>query len=436
MKRSELILNNQNRMSRLRKWAYSKQYQEKFGLKEATALAKDFAKDYENSIHYGFFAVPTIAIVTAVGGVVSGAVAAGAFVAAPLLAVKAADDLGRLELDKMAARAMLRLSDKAQTIFRRFTDKLAAVPENLIKTRDLAEGIAKIKHQTDSMMGVGGKKGFDPLKNIYLPASQIDKGSPLFAQNKFIYDEIMSLKKAGLISSTDIAALEAATNSLIKISGEPKYDRYTNYAVLLPQLEKVLDKYIKVQTDRESIRVSAPRAEREKTPRKVSDEEMIASAKRSLAESEETAKKLREVIASWEATYTAAGIKNNSPITEIPEKIEDVKDEVEPINTIEEETADQRPTYQVGDIVSPVDRRNFGKVVHVEDDGSVIVEFTNKEKNTQAEKSYKPEALINKTLERENQMKAIAATAPKGVSITDAVNSISKNKPTTNQKIN
>lgn len=257
MTRKELIKKNQNEFSSIRKWAYGYKYREPISM---LAITKKMFKDLKdpNAIIYGVgFAAPTAAFAATAAGAAAGGVAAGVFVAAPLVIVKAADMLDRLDLGKMATRAMLRMSDGASRIFRRIADRFEMTPDDVACSREMAVSLARLKYHAESIPGIvkSSKDRFNPETNIYLPVSEIESGSPLFAKNREIFNEIVRMSKAGVLTPEDLAEIDVFMKGATSFAAdEPQYNHRVNYAVAIRKIDQIHERVSQINVARESLK--------------------------------------------------------------------------------------------------------------------------------------------------------------------------------------
>lgn len=250
MNRRDLILKNQEEFSELRRWAMSRQYVSKKG--DPKPMLGVIAGAI--SAPAGAMANPAFGANAQLGSAV---VFAGVSTAVAM-SQKASAIIERSYVQQKVVQAFIRLGDRAKMAFRRIADGMFRVPADITKTRELSEGIAKIKFHRNTMLGVAqtSKEKFNPDTNIYLPVSQMEKDSPLYAKNKEIYNEIVEMAKQGVLSLDELEAIDQYSKGVTSFSsGVSKYDKSVNYSVALTKLEEIFDKNANIQIDRESLKV-------------------------------------------------------------------------------------------------------------------------------------------------------------------------------------
>lgn len=254
MNKEDLIRKNQEAFSDLRKWAMERKY-------VATP---------EHSGGMGGIVLAGIAgsaVAANASAIPNGTVGVGASGLGAAIALKigstAAVFAHKTNFHKLPVQAFYRLSDSAKIVFQRTIDRMMKVPLDLTKARELSEGLARMKFQAQTMLGVavGAKDRYVPETNIYMPDSKLDADSPLYAKNRQIYNEIIFLKDKGVLNKEDLADLDEYTKGITDFSTDKTdYNKMVNYAVLVPKVEALFEKTCAIQEGRESLKIDTAKS--------------------------------------------------------------------------------------------------------------------------------------------------------------------------------
>lgn len=254
MKRAELIRQNQESFSRLRAWAMKRGYYS----------GESIQANMQGIVLAGLIGSGAIASASTAGAIPAHAMLSTG--AAAALAAKSAR-VGtvvaviahKTSLHKLAVEAAFRLSDRAKAIFLKSLDGLFKVKPDITRTRELADSLAKLNWYADGIMGVAidKKTEFNPRTNIYLPVSQLDTNSPIFAKNKQIYTEIVEMINTGRLTEAELSEINAFTKGATSFSSnkDSSFDKSVNYAVVIGKIEMVMDRVCAVQDNRESLKI-------------------------------------------------------------------------------------------------------------------------------------------------------------------------------------
>lgn len=310
MTRRELIQMNQADFSKMRKWAMERNYRaaHTFDQGEKKILGAGFAAGV------AMVSAPNIVMAGVAGGImVSTAGAAAAVPVGMAIAVKSVNYLERVNFHKKVVLAALNLGDRAKSIFRRVVDKMSLIPVDMTRSREFALSLAKIKFHSDSIYGVSqtNKERFTPDVNVYMPTSQLDADSPIYAKNKEIYNEIASMIKLGVLLPAELVEIDEYTKGATSFSGDAfKYNQMVNYSVTVKKLEAVYDRLAGIQTKRESLKVDdAPAIERA-----IRKEEGSRVVKTSVELNEALSSGIREITAEVDAAAIKETNQEEAPL--------------------------------------------------------------------------------------------------------------------------